>query len=256
MQVREPPFKTTPLTLDHRTLRDQHHAHVVESRYALDEEVVLADIHIEMGETLDTEVELLREAQITARSAIGAATNGARKPRHRDMQAREADKIIDQPLLAFDSRIAQHHVATHKGLTHHCQPLLRGGLGIGRGEQDMLVTGRLDTHVDGHLGGDGESGVVLYLGNQQIRVVKAQCQELLVEVVIGTHIYHNNLIQSLILLRKKSAKTRIQIVVILREERHNHRYRRLLLKVFATARVAEASHAAVDDDVVVELNDE
>ena len=85
----------------------------------------------------------------------------------------EADKIIDQPLLAFDSRIAQHHVATHKGLTHHCQPLLRGGLGIGRGEQDMLVTGRLDTHVDGHLHRDGETRVVLYLCYNQIGPAQA-----------------------------------------------------------------------------------
>ena len=115
----------------------------------------------------------------------------------------------------------------------------------------MVVRGRLDTHVYGHLDRYGETGVVFDLGDRKVGIVEALARELLVEVAVGAYIYHNHLEGGGILLCEERRKTLVQIVIVFGEEGYDDRDRGFGLEDLLAARVAETDDTPVEDDMVV-----
>ena len=182
--------------------------------------------------------------------------HGLSQPVGRDLHAREAYEVVGKAGGLLYGCVTQYDIATHEGLAHHREPLLRGGLDVGGCDDDVLVVSRLDTHVYGHLHRDGEAGVVLYLCNQQSGVAQTHIRELLVEVVVGTDVHNNNLIQSTIFLCHDERQSLVDVVVILGKEGYDDRHGGLGVELLATARVTEICHAAIHHKVVVQLHEE
>ena len=208
-----------------------------------------------MAEAVHPEVEALREAEVVERAPVGPVPDGPGDPVGRMHHAPDAHHVGSEALAVLHAAVADDDLAAREALGHQRQPAVRLRHGVGRGEDQVFVVRRLDTHVERHLARNGETGVKLDLGREDLREGTFQLREVLVEVRVVTHVDDDHL-EDRVVLGQNQRQALLDETVVLGEERHHDRDGWLLAAGRRTAAVAVARNPAVDTDVIVELHAE
>ena len=218
----------------------------------MQEEVVFADIHVEVAESPRIEVETLREAEVVADAAVGAVRHGAGEPLHRLHHAVGAHPAVGQTAPAFQAAVAHDDVAAQESFGHQRQPAVGERAHVGRGDDQMFVVRRFDAHVERHFGRDREAGVLFDLGGRDAREGLADAQQVFEEVVVAPHVDDHHL-EIGVLLRQHQRKPLLDEERVLRKHGDDDRQRRFGVEHLPPPAVLVAGDAAVGEKIVPEL---
>ena len=219
----------------------------------LHEQVVLADVHIEVAEAVGPEVEAFGKAEVVERPPVGMALHGAGDPVGRMHHAPRAHHVVRKPFLTLHAAVAHDDFAPRKALGHQRQPAVGLRAGVGRGKDHALVMRRLDAHVERHLARDGKTRVEVDLGGHDLRERLFQPHEVFVEIGVVAHVDDHHL-EVGVVLRQNQRQPLLDERIILREERHDDRHLRVGLQYGGAAVVLIAGDTAVNENIVVQLH--
>lgn len=247
----DPPFPAAPALLDYGGARRQYDAHVVARGYLLYEEVVLADVHVEVSESVYPEVEAFGESHVVAAAAVRTAAYCRCDPLDRGHESLGAHDVVRQAGFPLIAAVSEDYFAPGESAGHERQPAVGPRRRVGRGENDVFVVRGLNADVDCHFGRYGEVRLGLDLGGVEIGVVEPHLREVLIEVGVEPDIYHHDF-ECAVLLCQQLQQSGFEELGILREERHDDRYFGFVVVRTAFAPVvAVFGDTGVDEGVIV-----
>ena len=111
-----PPTPTSPGALLAYGARREYNTDIVACGNLLHEEVVLANIHVEVVEATNIEIQTLLEAESIARSGVCLATNSRGEPCNRVVELILAEYEIHKTVLSLHSAITQNNISVEETL--------------------------------------------------------------------------------------------------------------------------------------------
>ncbi len=165
-----------------------------------DEQVVVADVHVEVVEAACRVVYLAREAEVDVRGAIGASRYGCRQPLLGRVELDHArEVVVYASAAARERRVCQHDLRALEAAGHICYPLVVARHGVGRSEQQTVVVGELDAEVERHFDRYRKARVGLDLRGGEVLETYRHHPQILVELAVGAYVYDHYLVVVVVL---------------------------------------------------------